>query len=373
MLIQQPNLKKNVSHIINPSVTTNELSSYEKLLYWAAIIESSDDAIISKSPEGIITSWNKGAEKLYGYTAQEVIGKPVSIIMPKGKESDFSYMMSQFLAGKRIDHYATQRQRKDGRIIDVSITVSPIKDATGKIIGASKIARDITAQVEEERRKEDFISTASHELKTPLTSQQVYGKLLERLIEKNDDSEYLPLIQKMNKQTKKLIKLTEDLIELSRTEKGKLEMDMEPFDFDDLVQEIVENSRMISNHKIEITSTVNQSIVGDRERIGQVLTNLILNAVKYSPRAEQVIVNTNVIDNELQVSIRDFGIGIPKEYHEKIFERFFRVYGEDEKTFPGMGIGLYLSKEIVTRHGGTIWLESDSNKGSTFTFSLPLG
>lgn len=347
------------------------LRMMEKLLHWAAIIESSDDAIISKSVEGYITSWNKGAERLYGYTAQEIIGQPVSVLMPIGKKNDFPYIMNQLHAGKKVEHYETKRVTKDGRILDVSITVSPIRDSSGNIIGASKIARDITQRVENERRRDEFVSTASHELKTPITSLKVFAEMLEKLINENNDEKYKPYIQKINSQTEKLTKLVEDLLELSRVQIGRLRMENNLFVFDDLVREIVETTQLTTNHKIINTGETKKMVRGDRERIGQVLTNLFANAIKYSPRSDKIIVTSSLVEDSVQVAVQDYGIGINKEYHDRIFERFFRVSGEDERTFPGMGIGLHFCAEVISRHSGKIWVESDKHKGSTFYFTLP--
>lgn len=343
----------------------------DKLLHWAAIIDSSDDAIISKSIDGIITSWNKGAERLYGYTAEEIVGQPVSVLMPPEKKDDFPYIMRLLHEGKRVEHYETQRMAKDGRIFYVSITVSPIRDTQGNIIGASKIARDITDRVMNEKRRDEFVSTASHELKTPLTSQKAFGELLEQLIDENNYTQLKPYIRKMNQQTYKLTKLIEDLLELSRVQIGRLKMENKKFEFDDLIDEVVENMQLLTKNTIIKKGKTEKEVKGDRERIGQVITNLLSNAVKYSS-SRDIIITSKVVKNSVQVSVQDFGIGIPKEYHEKIFERFFRISGENEGTYPGMGIGLHLSQEIVTRHGGKIWLQSEKGKGSTFYFTIPI-
>ena len=343
----------------------------EKLLHWAAIIESSDDAIISKSVDGYITSWNRGAQRLYGYKPEEIIGKPVSVLMPPSKKDDFPFIMKQLHEGKRVEHYETQRMTKDGRILHVAITVSPIRDSQGNIIGASKIARDITERIEHEKRRDEFVSTASHELKTPITSQKAFGELLERLIKKNGDTHYLPYIQKINQQTGKLTKLIEDLLELSRVQSGRLKMENKQFKFDELIQEIADDIQMISHHEIITKGKTKKIIKGDRERVGQVLTNLLSNAVKYSPNSDKIIITSSVKEDSVQVAIQDFGIGIPEAFHERIFERFFRVTGEDEKTYPGMGIGLHVSLEIVKHHQGKLWVESEKGKGSTFYFTLP--
>lgn len=350
----------------------NILAMMEKLLHWAAIIESSDDAIISKSIDGYITSWNKGAQRLYGYTAEEIIGQPVSILMPPSKKDDFPFIMKQLHEGKRIEHYETERMTKDGRILHVSLTVSPIRDSQGNIIGASKIARDITERIENEQRRDEFVSTASHELKTPVTSQKIFGELLEKLIDQKEYTELKPYIHKINQQTNKITKLIEDLLELSRTQTARLKIEKTTFSLADLIMEIVEDIQLTTNHTIHITEMTKKSIYGDRERIGQVLTNILTNAIKYSPKAKKVIVSSKVDGSHVVTSIQDFGIGIAQKNQAKIFERFYRVTGIDEKTYPGMGIGLFLSQEIIVRHDGRMWVKSNKGKGSTFYFSLPI-
>lgn len=344
----------------------------EKLLHWAAIVESSDDAIISKSIDGYITSWNKGAQRLYGYKPEEIIGQPVSILMPPEKKNDFPFIMKQLREGKRVEHYETERMTKEGRRLHVSITVSPIRDSHGTIIGASKIARDITERIEIEKRREEFVSTASHELKTPITSQKAFGELLEQVIESKGYDELKPYIRKINQQTEKMATLIEDLLELSRLEAGRLKIENKQFNFDTLLEQTIENIQLIAKHKLVIKGRTNKIVKGDKERIGQVITNLVTNAVKYSPQADKVVVIAKVEGKKyIKVGVQDFGIGIAKEYHKRIFERFFRVTDEDEKTFPGMGIGLHVCQEIITRHGGEIWVESTKGKGATFYFTLP--
>lgn len=354
------------------SEMNNILIMMEKLLHWAAIIESSDDAIISKSADGYITSWNKGAQALYGYTPDEIIGQPVSILMPPEKKDDFPYIMNQLHQGNKIEHYETQRMTKSGKILHVSITVSPIRNAQGTIIGASKIARDITEKVEQEKRRDDFVSTASHELKTPITSQKIFGELLEKMIDENGYDSLKPYIRKINQQTNKMSKLVEDLLELSRVQMDSLKMDIEEFDFDNLLDEIIDNARLTTKHTIIKKGNTRKKIKGDIERISQVMMNLLNNGIKYSSESEPIIIKTKVNDEAIIFSIQDFGIGIDKEYHSKIFERFFRVTDGNEKTYPGMGIGLFLSQAIIKRHNGKIWLESEKAKGSTFYFSLPI-
>lgn len=348
-------------------------SMMEKLLHWAAIIESSDDAIISKSVDGFITSWNRGAQNLYGYTPSEIIGKPVSILMPPGKKNDFPYIMKQLHEGKKVERYHTQRITKEGRIIDVSLTISPIRDSNGHIIGASKIARDITERMEYERRRDEFVSTISHELKTPLTSQRAFGELLEDMINENGDESYKIYIRKMNEQTGKLLNLVEDLLAISKLQGGRLKIENKPFDLNIVVVQAVDLMRLTTKRKIEVIGKIDKKIKGDADRIGQVVTNLLSNAIKYSPASRKIVVKITDDKESAIVSVKDFGIGISPEYHDKIFESFFRVAGIDEKTYPGMGIGLHFCMEIIERHHGKLWLKSEKTKGSTFYFSLPYG
>jgi len=350
----------------------NILEVMEKLLHWAAIIESSDDAIISKSIDGYITSWNKGAQQLYGYKPEEIIGKHVSVLMPPEKKDDFPFIMKQLHEGKRVEHYETQRMAKDGRILHVSLTVSPIRDSQGNIIGASKIARDITDKVESEKRRDEFVSTASHELKTPITSQKAFGELLEQIIDKEGYTKLKPYIQRINQQTNKMTKLVEDLLELSRVQTARLKMENKKFIFDNLIDEIVSSVQLTTKYKIIRNGKTNKKIYADRERLSQVLMNLLTNAIKYSPKTDKILVTTKVKGSSVITGIQDFGIGIAKEYHHKIFERFFRITDMDEKTYPGMGIGLFLSQEIISRHNGKLWVESVKGRGATFYFSLPL-
>ena len=373
-------LSKNVESLLpnggysansNSSDMASIITMMERLLHWAAVIESSDDAVISKSVDGYITGWNAAAERLYGYTAEEVIGQPVSMLMPPEKADDFPRIMNQLKAGKKIEHYETQRKAKNGRIINVSLTVSPIRDSQGNLIGASKIARDISDRKENERRRDEFISTVSHELKTPISSQKIYVELLAEQIEKDGAEQYKKLITKINQQTLKLEKLVSDLLELSRIHVGRIKMNNVQFDLSRLIAEMVEDMQKTTTHKIINHVVKPMNVRADRDRIGQVLVNLLSNGIKYSPDADKVEISAELVGEEVVVSVRDFGIGISPEFKEKIFERFFRINGEDETTYPGMGIGLNFSSEIINLHGGRIWVESEAGKGSTFSFNLP--
>jgi PAS domain S-box-containing protein len=339
----------------------------------AAIVESSNDAIIGKTLNGMITSWNDAAEQLFGYTAQEAIGKPITTIIPPELHREEEEIISKLRQGIRIQYYETVRVRKDGTKVDVSLSISPVKDSEGNIIGAAKIARDITERKELERRKDEFISMASHELKTPVTSLKGFTQLLHRRFRQRDDEESLRFLARMDAQIANLTKLISDLLDISKMQTGQLAYREEPFDLDALVQEIVENVQGITQtHRLVVENPARVRVYGDRDRIGQVLINLLTNAIKYSPNADRVIVRITTDGANALVSVQDLGMGIDEAYQEKIFERFYQVNEPEMQTYPGLGIGLYIASEIIKRHQGRIWVQSRKGEGSTFSFSLPL-
>jgi PAS domain S-box-containing protein len=464
--------------------------SEEALLYLAAIVESSDDAILSKNLEGIITSWNAAAERMYGYRAEEMLGQPVTLLFAPDRQDEFTQIMARIRRGERVDHFETIRVRKDGTFLTVSVTVSPIKDSTGTIIGASAIARDITEQKlleakfrrlfdsnligvfisdfagtfldandafldilgytreelqagtiqrdaltpteyhslsqnalktlqetgasdtyekeylhksgkripvliavtrieltdtcigfvldiserkELDQRKDEFISMASHELKTPVTSLKGFLGLLQRRLATRGDEQALHYLARMDAQVNKLTKLISDLLDISKMQTGQLVYREERFDLDALVQEIVENLQgTTQTHHLLFEGQTRAEVFGDRDRIGQVLINLLNNAIKYSPQADRVLVRVAKDQNKALVSVQDFGIGVAKEHQHQIFERFYQVTDPEEKTYPGLGIGLYISCEIVKRYNGQMWVESKKDEGATFYFTLPL-
>jgi signal transduction histidine kinase len=281
-------------------------------------------------------------------------------------------ILEKLRQGERIQHYETVRLRKDGRPIDVSLSISLIKDRAGTIIGAAKIARDITERKEFERRKDEFIAMASHELKTPLTSLNGFLQLLGRHIRKQQDEQGITIMNRVNRESTRLIKLVADLLDISKIQTGQLEYHEEPFDLDALVQEIVEMVQAgIASHHIRVEGQTCATVFGDKGRIGQVLMNLLTNAIKYSSQADIVIVHLSADSENVRVSVQDFGDGIAKEYQQKIFERYYQVSDSGNHPFAGLGMGLYLANEIIKRHRGSIWVESTQGQGSIFTFTLP--
>jgi signal transduction histidine kinase len=224
-----------------------------------------------------------------------------------------------------------------------------------------------------EQRKDEFIGIASHELKTPITTVKVYLQLLQKMVESGKSNKIGVHLEKMDSQVDKLTKLVSDLLDISKIQAEKLEFNKTNFKIDDLVREIVEMLKgTIPTHSIIKKLEAKRSAYGDRDRIGQVLINLITNAAKYSPKADRIVISTNVKNGFAIVSVQDFGIGISAEHQDKVFNRFFRVEGIHEKTYPGFGMGLFISAEIIHRHGGTISVASKPGKGSTFSFTVPL-
>ncbi|HEX2914522.1 MAG TPA: ATP-binding protein [Chloroflexia bacterium] len=248
----------------------------------------------------------------------------------------------------------------------------PIRDAGGKVLRWFGTNTDITERLELEQRRDEFIGIASHELKTPLTSVKGYVQLLERMLSGSDNDKARLYFAKTNIYIDRLNSLIADLLDVSRVQAGKLQFNLSEFDFDELVKEGVDSIQpTATHHKIELVGKAGTTVVGDRNRLEQVLTNLLTNAIKYSPQADRVVVSVSKNQDSVEVAVQDFGIGISRENQAKIFERFYRVESS-ARGFSGLGIGLYISSEIINRHNGTLSVESEEGKGSIFTFTLPI-
>ena len=243
------------------------------------------------------------------------------------------------------------------------------KNVPFKLLG---VAEDITEQKQFERQKDDFLSMASHELKTPVTTIKAYAQIAESMLEEKKDAETLGIIKRMSNQVNKLTALIEDLLDITKIQKGKLIYNEAYFDFNELVKEVVDDMQKTSaTHTIKYYPAEGTNIFGDREKLSQVLNNLISNAIKYSPKADTIIVKTEPQKNGVQLCVQDFGIGISPQAQKNVFEQFYRVNGENQSTYPGMGIGLYICAEIISRQGGKIWLDSNPGQGSSFYIWLP--
>ena len=360
----------------------------------AAIVESSDDAIISKTLEGIILTWNKGAERIFGYESNEVIGKSVLILIPRERADEEPIILQKLQRGERIDHYETVRVAKDGRRIDISLTISPIKDDAGRIIAVSKIARDITEQrrIDNEREqllsrerlaraeaetanrmKDEFLATVSHELRTPLNAIIGWSHLLSTgRIEGNMAGRAVEAIERNARAQAQLV---EDILDVSRIISGKLHLKLGPVDLVSVINAAIDSVQLAADSKgIHFEMTLDLSvrrISGDAGRLQQVLWNLLSNAIKFTPQDGLIHVCLEHVDSRVQISVRDNGPGISPEFLPYIFDRFRQADGTSTRRHGGLGLGLAIVRHLVELHGGTVHAESSPGRGATFTLRLP--
>jgi PAS domain S-box-containing protein len=345
----------------------------EKSAKLAAIIASSDDAIISKTLESVITSWNDSAQRIFGYTAEEMIGESIYKLIPEDRHQEEPLILARLKSGDRVEHFETKRLTRDGRLIDVSVTVSPVKDKEGQIIGLSKIARDITEKKLDETRKSDFIGMVSHELKTPLTSLNALLQVANLKLKDSPDTFLASAMQKSNVQVKRMTAMINGFLNISRLESGKILIDKHPFDMEKLIGEVIDEIAItVTSHEIGFTPCQAVMVNADRDKISSVISNLVSNAVKYSPKGKLIEVTCELQSQSVRVSVKDQGMGIKPQDIAMIFDRYFRVESAHTQHISGFGIGLYLSAEIVRQHEGEISVDSESGVGSTFYFTLPL-
>jgi two-component system sensor histidine kinase VicK len=346
-------------------------SMEEKSATLSAIIKSSDDAIVSKTLEGIITSWNNSAERIFGFNEQEMIGQPILKIIPEDRQDEEVEILSKLRQGIRVDHFETKRLTKNGNLLDVSLTISPVRDTSGAIIGLSKIARDITEKKLEEQRKNNFVAMVSHELKTPLTAITAYIQILLQVSKKDSNPFYSTTLTRAEAQAKKMITMIQDFLSLARLEEGKIQINKEKFELHPLIKELVEDAQFLTRkHTINLVSCDDIWIYGDPEKLGHVIINLLNNAIKYSPEGGAITIHCEKQYNYIKISVKDEGVGINPIDQKRLFERFYRVNNDKIKTVSGFGIGLYLASEILRFHDSKIEVVSQEGIGSTFWFSL---
>lgn len=360
----------------------------------AAIVESSDDAIVSKTLTGRITSWNAGAQRLFGYTAEEAIGNSVLILLPKELVHEEAEILGKIRAGQRVEHYETQRLRKDGTCVEVSITVSPVRDSTGSIVGASKIARDITVSklaaaereqlLESERAarneaerlghvKDEFLATLSHELRTPLNAILGWCQLLrEPSFRSVNQSRAVDTIERNARAQAQII---DDLLDLSRIVSGKIRLNMAPLRLDEAVRlavDVVQPAASAKRIQLNVTLDALAPIIsGDSARIQQILWNLLTNAIKFTPSGGNISVTLEYIDERAVLTISDSGIGINSEFLPHVFHRFRQAETGSTRQYGGLGIGLSIVRNLVEMHGGSIEVNSaGTNHGTTFVMQF---
>lgn len=364
-------------------------------LYWETrqardqfdiILQGVADGIIVYAPDGQLLYANEAAAQMTGsVSVQEMLAAPqpgiigkFDVVDEQGQPLPHNHLPHRrVLAGEREAQAVIGYTAKaSGRPDHWSFVKSrPVLNKNGQVAMVVTIIHDITEQMIIERRKDEFISMTSHELKTPVTSLKGFTNVLQRRLAKQDDTQSLYYLARMDAQLNKLTALISDLLDISRMQSGKLPLRAEPFDLDALVAETVENAQAAtSTHQLYIEGRTGALICGDKDRLSQVFINLLTNAIKYSPGAQRVVVRLSRDEDQGQalVSVQDFGIGIDQAHHDKIFERFYQVTDPEEKTYPGLGIGLYISSELVARHHGRMWVESRKGRGSTFFVALPV-
>ena len=363
----------------------------------AAIVDGSDDAIIGKTLKGIITNWNPGAERLFGYTASEMIGQSILKLLPPDRVNEEAQILARLQRGERVDHFESVRQRKDGSLVDVSITISPIRDKDGTIVGASKIARDIsiiklaqeklrlqahelelkvrerTARLEETVAElESFSYSLSHDMRAPIRAIQSFTEIV-----LSDFGDKIPdgvgYLQKVINAAGRMDRLIQDVLSFARVSRSDIKLG--PVETDKLVREIIHERPELHEPSANVTVKGRLPVViGHDASLTQCLTNLLHNAVKFvapgvTPQVEVYAEPSGEKGENVRLCVRDNGIGIDAEGREKLFAIFHRL--PTAHTYQGTGVGLAIVRKAAERMNGSVGLDSTPGQGSTFWIELP--
>ena len=371
---------------------TERKHSEEALRRLAAIVESSDDAIISKDLNGIIASWNDSARRIFGYNADEVIGKSITILVPAERLSEEDHILSCIRRGEPVHHYETVRRCKDGRLVEISLSVSPIRNADGKVVGASKIARDITERKRAEselkraheetlaasRAKDDFLAALSHELRTPLNPVLLIAS------DAAENRELSPRVRTdfdtIRKNIEMEARLIDDLLDLTRIARGKIILEKHFINVRRVLQDAIgQEQEEIKKKGIDLELRLNaeqHTVYADSVRLQQIFWNLLNNAVKFTPAGGRITVETTDMHRRLLIKVADTGIGLTPEEIGRMFTAFSQGShaGENNgRRFGGLGLGLAISQKLAEFHSGRIIATSEGrDKGSIFIVELPL-
>lgn len=350
----------------------------------AAIVENADDAIIGKDTSGIITSWNPAAERLFGYSPTEAIGQPISMLMPPdlmGHERD---ILGEVLAGHKVDHYETRRMAKDGRRVDVSLTVSPLREPDGTIVGASKIVRDITVvKAERERHaaalaeanarlaaadklKDQFLAMASHEMRTPLAAIAGFTSTMQELWDQLEDAQKREFVEIIGSQTGRLQRLVDDLLTLARIESGALGARPAPLPVAIALKQAI---REMGIEQLAVDCPDELTAFADPDQVQQIVVNLVGNAVKYG--AEPIRVVARHVDDRVVIRVCDRGPGVPAEFEQHLFKRFARASSVRAEV-EGTGLGLSIVHGLARAQGGDVRYEANEPRGACFVVELPV-
>jgi PAS domain S-box-containing protein len=362
----------------------------DALRYLAAIVSSSTDAIIGKDLSGTIISWNAAAERMYGYSEQEMVGQPITRLFPPDRQWEFTQIMERIGRGERVEPFETIRMRKDGTLMHVSVTISPVRDHRDVIIGASSIARDISERIELERQHVASVSLVSHELKSLLTVLQGSMQLIQRrLTRMRSQAEELPeqqqrlledtimLLEQANQPLQLQQRLINDLLDLAHILQDKVTLQLTVFDLIRLVNETVRDyQRAYPNRLITLDLPEQDAIpvYADRDRVQQVLNNYLMNALKFAPVTEPIQIGIVREEAKVRVWVQDRGPGLAKEQQANVWKRLYQVsHTPVQSGFQGgLGLGLYLCRQLIQRQQGSVGVESIPGEGATFWFTLPV-
>jgi PAS domain S-box-containing protein len=376
----------------------------------AAIVASSEDAIVSKTLDGIVTSWNIAAERLFGFAAAEMIGQSITRVIPERLQHEEVEILAKLRRGERIERYETIRRRKDGEELEISLMISPIRDSSGVIVGAAKIAHDITARrraehallereaqlsklsaereslLDSERAarseaerlghvKDEFLATLSHELRTPLNAIQGWATLLRQGRAKPEDFDRG--LETIERNVRVQVQIVNDLLDMSRIISGKVHLEIEPLQLHDIVNSGIDAVRQSAQAKdirlLQLLDTRIGLVRGDRGRLHQVLWNLLSNAIKFTPKGGRVQVVLERVNSHVEICVEDNGIGIRPEFLPFVFDRFRQQDPGAARRYGGLGLGLSIVKNLVELHGGSVRVKSPGEgKGSTFIVTLPI-
>ncbi len=343
----------------------------------ATIVRSANEPIISIDLNNIITSWNDGAELVYGYSASEMIGQPIKIIIPKEELPETAKLYNNLLSGKSLKHIQTKRKRKDGTLVAVLISGSPIKDVSGKVVGASMITTDISKEALIDKAKTEFVSLASHQLRTPLSAINWYTEMLLAGDAGKINKQQKEFLNEIYRGNQRMVELVNALLNVSRLELGTFLVEPKEVDIRTIADSAISDLKpqVISKHII-FTKNYDPKIkimMLDEKLTTIIFQNLLSNAVKYTPDGGKVNLDITVGKKDLTIAISDTGLGVPKGQQNKIFEKLFRADNVRQTSTEGTGLGLYLVKSIMEATGGSVSFKSEENKGSTFFITIPLG
>ncbi|RJQ36065.1 PAS domain-containing protein [Candidatus Microgenomates bacterium] len=353
-------MEKNIFFIEENDLTQESYHLLNKKI--VNILESITDAFFAIDQKWQFSYVNRQAEHLLQKTREELLGKKFWEELPEFGNSVFYKKTQQVVksgVSANFEMFCLEFNKKW-----FEVRLYPSKD------GLAIYFQDITQRKEIERRKDEFISIASHELKTPLTSAKAYIQILQKYAEKTQENISREYLGRVNEQLIKLTNIVNNVLDVSRIKAGNLTLNEELFNINDLIKELVKDFKTVEKkYKFVVKGKIKEVVLADKDRVSQVIINLISNAIKYSSKSKKIIISFFSDKENVIVSVKDFGMGISKENQEKIFDRFYRI--NESRRLPGLGLGLYISSEIVRYFGGKLWVKSAEKKGSTFYFTLP--